>query len=416
MYSHQTEPVVVLGGGVIGLSIAWELAEAGWQVTLLERNHVGFGASSGNAGLIVPSYTLPLGGLDAIGEGIRAVFGGSKTLCLGRLTDWKKITWLARFVAAGRMRDRLRVASDINAVAQLSLHRYREIMGVDEGSFCDLTNCGWLDIFETPSSLGKALTEVRKLESLGNRWEHLSPNEVYDRVPGLDVPVSGGILHTDDWVVSPDRVIGAFYDKAIRAGVTVLEHTEVTRVTTKGRRVCELGGNFGVVPVGHWIIAAGWESGTWLHRMGASQSLMPGRGYSITLMSDRAAPKHALNFVERHVVVSVQGTRVRVTGGMDLDPGTPATDAFRLADIRTTGQHLLPQLAWEESVDWAGSRPMTPDGRPLIGPLTGWDNVTIATGHGMLGMTLAAGTAALVRQLFENGGRPPAQMRPFLPG
>jgi len=406
--------VVVVGGGVIGLSIAWELAQVGVAVTLIERGRTGAGASWGNAGLLVPSYSLPLGGMSAVREGLRALIGRSESLRLDGLTV-DTLRWLAQFLSAGTMHQRLNTAAHIRALASLSLARYQRIMGVGTDSECGLRNTGWLDVYETAAALNRAVAEARAQDRLGNRWECLDSGEVVRRIPGLGVTVSGGILHPDDWVLRPDLALQAFRNKAIAAGVVLMENCELTRFNTEGTRVVSVSGSFGTLPVDHWIIAAGWESTTWLRQLKSPLSLMPGRGYSITIPMSANAPHHALNFVERHLVVAVQQSRVRITGGMDLGAGTLARDRERLAHLHGQATRVLPGLDWEAPIEqWAGSRPMTPRGRPIIGPLKRWSNVTVATGHGMLGMTLAPGTAALVKDYVVTGRIPPA-MTAFAP-
>jgi D-amino-acid dehydrogenase len=393
--------VTVLGAGVVGMSVAIELARAGLAVRVLERGDVGAGASHGNAGLLVPSYSRPLARPAALLDGLAAALGRGRALGLGPWQGAGELTWLLRFAAACRPGRGAGVAARLHRLALDSLAWYSELAAVGPGDF-DLRRTGWLALFRTPASLRRGLAEARWLAGLGVRWQRLSPAEVPALAPGLEGQFAGAILHPDDWAISPDRLMERLGRTAQELGVQLLTGTEVAEVRTRGPRATALRGRFGEHPVGQLVLAAGWETERWLRRLGRRGGIWPGRGYSITVAGG-PLPR-PLNIVDLHLVISAPGERVRATSGLDLGRASAERDRQRVEELRSAARSVLPHLSWDSPIEeWAGSRPMTPSGVPLVGRVRGWENVLVASGHGMLGMSLAPASAREVRRLITGG-------------
>lgn len=403
--------VAVLGGGVVGMTVAIELSRAGLPVTVLERGAVGSGASHGNAGMLVPSHSLPLARPSAIRDGLAATLGRNASL---RVRPWggaRELAWLTRFAAACLRGPSEKVAATVHRMAMESVGWYSELASTGGNDF-DLVRGGWLAVCETRSSLRSAVADAVRLQRLGMTWQRLDPGQVRAAVPQLQGSPVGGVLHPDDWVLSPDRLMAHLERTARELGVEVLTGTPVAAIATRGRRATSLVGDFGEVRFDQLVLAAGWETEVWLRRLGRPGGVWPGRGYSITVAGDSLPVP--LNLVDRHVVVSTVGDRIRATSGLDLGRPTAASDRQRLEELRATARAWLPHLRWDSPLEeWAGARPMSANAAPLIGRVPSWENVLVASGHGMLGVTLAPATARKVRQSITDGsaalgGDPPS--------
>lgn len=383
------------------MAVAVELAGAGIPVVVMERGTVGSGASHGNAGLLVPSHSRPLARPSALREGLAASLGRSASL---RLLPWagaRELVWLARFAAACLIGPSDRVAASVHRLAVESIGWYRDLAG-QEGTGFDLVRGGWLAVYEDARTLRHAVADATRLERLGVAWERLDPGRVGELVPRLRGRWAGGILHPDDWVLSPDRLMARLERTAAERGVEVRTGVSVAAIDTRGNRATAVVGEFGRLRCDQLVLAAGWETESWLLRLGTRGGIWPGRGYSITVAGEPLPVP--LNLVDHHVVISTLGDRVRATSGLDLGRATPSSDRERIEELRCRVRGWLPHLPWHAPLEeWAGSRPMTATGAPLIGRLRRWENVVVASGHGMLGVTLAPATARLARQRIMAG-------------
>ncbi len=391
----------VLGAGVVGMSVAIELARADVAVTVLERGSVGGGASHGNAGLLVPSHCLPLARPAALLDGVAAILGSDAPL---RLRPWQgggELSWLARLAAACRPGAWRRIAPRLRELATESIGWYSQLAAEGPPDF-DLQRSGWLSVFATRGAFRRGLADALRKERLGVRWQTLRPEDLPSAAPGLRGSFVGAILHPDDWALSPDRLMNRLELTAQRLGVHVRTAAEVTEIEYRGRRATAVCGPFGVLPLDQLVLSAGWETERWLRRLGNRGGIWPGRGYSITVPGGPL--KVPLNVVDRHLVISSPGDRVRATSGLDVGLASLDSDREQIEKLRSAAKSLLPHLTWDSPLEeWAGSRPMTANGLPAVGRVKGWENVLVASGHGMLGMSLAPASARIVRRLITGG-------------
>ena len=383
------------------MSVAIELARAGVAVTVLERGRVGGGASRGNAGLLVPSHCLPLARPAALRDGVAAVLGRDAPL---RLRPWQgreELSWLARLAAACRPGAWRPIAPRLQELADESIGWYAQLAAQGAPDF-DLHRSGWLAAFATSRAFRRGLADARWKERLGVRCEIIHPEDLPSRAPGLRGPFVGAIFHPDDWALSPDRLMNRLELTARGLGVDVRTEAEVTKIEWRGKRAAAVCGPFGGLPLDQLVLSAGWETERWLRILGNKGRIWPGRGYSITV---QGGPLEVpLNIVDRHLVISSPGNRVRATSGLDFGLASLDSDRERIEKLRSAAKSLLPHLNWDSPLEeWAGSRPMTANGLPAVGRVKGWENVLVASGHGMLGMSLAPASARIVRRLVTGG-------------
>lgn len=410
--------VAVVGAGVVGLACAWELHRRGAEVVVIERARVGGGVSRGNTGWISPSLTYPLPGPGMLREGLRQLLTGGDAFVLRPRLDPAFVGWLWSF-----RRNCSRARFDIGIRALLALNRHTlELFDTyrDAGIAFEMHTAGLVVAARTPDGLElyrRTFQRLRELGYEGGSIDELDARGLAALEPALDrTRVVAGLHARVDRFVRPEQLTAGLAARLRADGVEIHEGCQLHTLTrtTDG---WALETTSGPVTAGRIVVAAGLPTAALLRRLGVRIPLIGARGYSITITGRGTPPRHALYLAEAKLGLSPFDDGVRIAGVFELGANN--------ADISpTAGERLLaaarPYLeGWQPDPDgpvqaWAGLRPATPDGLPLIGALPGLDNIYLATGHGMLGVTLAPATANLLAPLVLEGRAAP-ELTPFDP-
>jgi len=411
--------VVVVGGGVIGLACAWELTRGGADVTVLERGEVGSGVSRGNTGWVVPSMTAPLPAPGMVREGVRQLVTRGEAFVLRPSLDPTFVRWLWRF---WRSSSSARFGAGVRALLALN-RRTLELFDSyrDAGIHFEMYSTGLLIVARTVAGLHQYDEIFRRLRALGYEGgepDQLDRDALAELEPALDRHnVEAGLHARVDRYVRPEALMQGLADRLREEGAQILEGREVVDLRTdpSGWTIATDAGDVRAEKV---VVAAGLPSSKLLARFGVRVAVQPARGYSVTIAGKGTPPRHALYLAEAKLGLSPYADGVRVAGVFELG-------ASRAEAPNGAGERLLaaarPYLAgWRPEADeplttWAGLRPATADGLPLIGALPGYEGLFVASGHGMLGVTLAPATAALLAPLVLEGRMAP-ELEPFAPG
>jgi D-amino-acid dehydrogenase len=414
-----SEPrVAVIGAGVVGLACAWELRRRGADVVVLERSVVGGGVSRGNTGWVSPSLTYPLPAPGMLREGVRQLLAGGDAFVLRPRLDPAFVGWLWRF-----RRNCSSARFDVGIRALLALNRRTlELFDAyrDAGVAFEMHTAGLVVAARTLAGLDlyrRTFQRLRELGYEGGLIDELDAGALAALEPALDPDRVAAALHARvDRFVRPEQLTAGLAERLRADGVEIHEGRELrTLLRTAGGWALET--NSGPVAAQRLIVAAGLPTAPLLRRLGARLPLVGARGYSVTIDGRGTPPRHALYLAEAKLGLSPFDGGVRVAGVFELGAGNERISP-------TVGERLLaaarPYLqGWQPDPDgpiqaWAGLRPATPDGLPLIGALPGLDNIYLATGHGMLGVTLAPATANLLAPLVLEG-RAARELAPFDP-
>jgi len=399
------QQVVVIGGGIIGVSAARELVLAGHEVTLVDEG-VAAGSSAGNAGLLVPSYATPMSTPQNLLAGVSSFGREGSPLTLSAPVRPSTAAWLARFALACRPGRVRRDTARLLELARWSHDAYHRLQ--DEGLDLGLRRSGWLwtSTAAEPAALRRTASRLR---AAGAVCEVVDAEGAHALEPGLAQDVRAGIWFPEESVLDPATATRALFDDARRHGVR-WEPARVLGCRRSAGRVQAVRTTRGDVEADHVVIATGADTRAVGRLFGLRVPIEAGYGWSVTLRDDVGVLAHPLLDVERHVVISPLRGQVRITGGMELGgrPGsTPRPqDVQRLQEV---GRALVPALGGLEQVAaWRGARPMTASGLPLVEGARGLAGVTVAAGHGPLGMTLAPSTARrVVQQVADDRARRP---------
>lgn len=406
--------VAVVGAGMVGLSCAWFLQEAGVQVTVYERDAPGAGASWGNAGWLTPALTAPLPEPAVLRYGLRAVLSPRSPVYLPPRADAGLLRFLAGFVAHSRGRawrrgmaafvplnERALEAFDVLAAAGVPgvTHRAQTFLACFRRERDAERLCAVLE------AVRDAGQDVSGHPVTGWRARALEP-ALTDRV-GAGVQIYGQrYLHPPEFVRSLAFAVRHRGAEVVEgAEVTDLEHAAngVTLVTSTGERQ-----RHDAV-----IIATGAELSELAGRFGVRRPVEAGRGYSFSVPVEQM-PRGPLYFPTQRVACTPLGNRLRVAGMMEFRRHDDPLDPRRIDAIVDSIRPLLTGVDLDDRRnEWVGSRPCTPDGLPLLGP-TAAPRVFIAGGHGMWGIALGPITGQLVAETVLKGEAPP-ELTPFDP-
>jgi D-amino-acid dehydrogenase len=386
--SRSGADVVVIGAGVVGVSVALELAARGASVTVLERGAApGSGCSPGSAGIVGVSHVLPLADRKAVREGLRDLPRRDGGFALRpRL---RTIPWLARFLLAAQREPSGEVARVLRTLAAESFARHQELARRFDVGFAQN---GFLTVYETAAAFEEACAHIS-----GPHEEVVDAAAARELCPQLASAPAGGIYAPDDAHCDPARFVAAMAGEAARTGVEIRAGVEVLGMRRRGDRVDALCTTAGDLPVGDVVVAAGAWSPAVAADLPIALPVMGGKGYHLDLAPDAGDTTMPVRFPERRIVATPMGDRMRLTGMLELVGTDMDVDRSRVRAIREHADRLLRGLGGRGvRAVWRGLRPCSPDGLPIVGRVPRAPNVVLATGHGMWGLQLAPVTARLV--------------------
>ena len=398
--------VVVVGGGAVGLSCARELARAGAAVTVLERDReLAAGCSSGNAGLVCPSHAAPLATRSSLLLGLRSLRSREGPLAISPRPQL--VPWLLRFAAATAPATERRGTTAIRSLSVASLDLHRQLHDeLDTG----LAPRGTLNVFETEEGFTTGAHEAAAHAAAGIRSETLTAGEARELEPSLSAPLTGAIYYPGDLSGDPAAFVRALGAAAEAAGAAIELGAEAKLSRAAGRIAVETRDRR-LEP--KTVVAA---AGAWTPKLGLRVPVEAGKGYHLDYEAGPADPRVPVYVYESRVVATALPGRLRLTGVLALSGLDLSLDERRLSAIERVGTRHVSGFAGRRRLEaWSGLRPCSPDGLPIIGRAPGYDDVVVATGHGMLGFTLAPVTGRIVAQLVT-GAEPQLDLTPFEPG
>ncbi|MGH8126125.1 MAG: NAD(P)/FAD-dependent oxidoreductase [Rhodanobacteraceae bacterium] len=403
--SEARSDVLILGGGVIGLSCALALLHRGASVRVVDRGEPGCGASHGNCGTLTPSHAIPLTVPGMPWRAMHWMLRRDAPLYVSPRPDRERWRWLLGFARHCNLAFAERAAIARAAILKRSWSLLPRVL-VEEGIDCEYAPSGNLHVYRDAHTLAQDRREIEWLHRLGIASEALGGSAVEQMEPALLPGVVGGILHADDAQLRPDKLVDGLARRirerggALETGVKVdgfrcasgrVDAVRTSRGDFRGERV--------VMALGAWTphVAA---------RLDLRVPIQPGKGYSITMSRPEPCPRRALVLREPSVCVTAWGSGYRLGSTMEFSGYDERLNHTRLDALRRgAAAYLRAPLGADLREEWWGWRPMCVDEIPLIGPVQRWNNLLLATGHGMLGVSMSAATAELIAALIA--GEPP---------
>ena len=410
---NSKHDVLIIGGGPVGLSCAYYLLKSGRQVTLLDAKEIGKGSGSGNAGHIVPSHIIPLAAPGVVTSALKwmldpahSPFGMQVSL------DPNYLSWLLKFVFACNEANVQRNIKPLNDLGQLSAKNFAQIIA-EENFDCSYQEKGLLFLYKTEKALNDGQHEGEFMQKHGIPVSVYGKTKIHEIEPAALDDVIGGVHFTGDSHLNPAVFLKLLSNRAREMGAELLENTAVTGFESAGGKVRVVRTSAGEFEAEQVILAAGALSPSVAKDLKLNIPIQPARGYSLTVSANQQMPSHALILGERRVAVSPVDGLLRFTGRLEVGNCSMTPNPVWLQRIENSAREYL---RLDEKLDvketWAGLRPTTPDGVPIIGRSPNHSNLILATGHAMLGLSLGPGTGQVVTELL-NGQEPAVSLSPM---
>jgi D-amino-acid dehydrogenase len=408
--------VVIIGGGIIGLSSALYLRKSGWEVTVIDKGDFSDNCSYGNAGYICPSHFIPLATPGIVKLGFKWMWNSKSPFYVQPRFDMNLISWGMKFMRSATPQKVEAAAEPLRDIAILSKKEYEEWTRIPGLKF-GYEHKGLIEVFQTEAAAEHAHHTVEKAQRLGlTDTVMLSKQELDKLEPHTSINAIGALFFQCDAHCYPNKLMSQLLSYLPTAGVELVRNAEVTGFETSGNKVNKVIAGGKAFTADEVVMATGSWGRETAKMLDLDIPLMPGRGYSVTLEDSPYKINYPSILVEGRVAMTpMDGNKIRFGGTMEITSHKTPPRMNRVQGILDAVKRFYPEfdvpLPPKEKI-WYGYRPCSADGLPYIGRVKKLSNLTVATGHSMLGLSLGAGTGKLVSELVN---RVPTSMelRPF---
>lgn len=390
--------VLILGAGAIGLSAAKCLLERGASVTVLDPHPPRDASSWGNAGYVCPSHVIPLAAPGMVRLGLRYALDPEGPFRLKPRLSLDLLRWCLAFMGACRA-DRAAAAAPVLRDLLVASRALHTAWAAELGQ--PLHTKGLLMLWLGEAGRSGIVHEAQVARDLGQEAVELDRSGLAALEPGLDFLAQGGVHFPGDAHLDPAHWMAALERQVQSMGGVIRRGVAATAFRTEGGNATGADTTDGVVKADHCVLAAG----AWSPQLAASAGLrLPveaGKGYSLTYTSSPRPFRTPMILAEARVAITPLGERLRLAGTMELGGLDLGLDARRMETIRRAPSAYFANFEpapVATAHTWAGLRPCSPDGLPYLGPAPDLPNLVVATGHAMLGLSLAPITGTLVAE------------------
>ena len=398
----STTEILIIGGGVVGAACAYFLAKAGADVTIVDQGRFGGACSHGNCGYIAPSHILPLCQPGAIWSTLKTMFRRNSPFSVAPRMDFRMWNWFVKFALNCNRKHMLSAGRARQTLLDSSRTLYEQLIQDSELTDCDWHTDGLLFVHNLKRDFEHhvEVDELLKRE-FGLSAKPYSGSELNELEPALKEGFGGGWLYESDAHVRPDQLMTAWKRLLDSLNVRILENCEVTAFENQSGKVSRVVTSTGLLKAERVVLATGAWSPLLSRQLRTSLPIQPGKGYSITMPRPQMCPKYPMIFEEHHVAVTPMSTGYRIGSTMEFSGYDTRIRESRLKLLIDGAKHYLREPMAEPIQErWQGWRPMSADGVPMIGKLPRWSNVWAATGHSMLGVSMAPSTGKLISELM----------------
>lgn len=398
----MSKRVVVIGGGVIGTACAYYLNQSGWDVVIVEQKTIGSGASHANCGLVCPSHVLPLAGPGVMGKTLKAMISPNSPFSIKPRFDPTLWSWMLKFAGHCNQQDMLTAGRAIQSLLNASRQLYDELLA-NESLEVEWQTRGLLFPFLTRKAMDHyAHTDDLLGEHFGMRAIRYDGDAVSQLEPALKPGLAGGWHYEGDAHLRPDKLMSSWRSLLQSRGVVIHEQSEFRGFASLNRHANRAITSSDEIEADQFLVTTGAWTPLLNQQLGCKILIQPGKGYSMTMPRPAKCPAIPLIFEEHRVAVTPMESGYRLGSIMEFAGYDTSINPRRLDMLRSGAAHYLQEPTAEPVIErWAGWRPMTPDSLPIIDRTPAFDNVMIASGHNMLGLSMATGTGQLVADLLS---------------
>jgi D-amino-acid dehydrogenase len=395
------ERVVIVGGGVIGLCSAYFALKRGFAVTVVERGQPGGdNCSMGNAGMIVPSHFIPLAAPGMIAKGLRMMLNPESPFFIRPRLDPGLMRWGWLFYRNSTHRH---VAATRELLRDLNLESRRLFAELSQDDDFGLIQRGLLMLCKTAKGLDEEAEVAEAAHQIGLKAEVLDASATAAIDPDITMDVAGSVHFPQDCHLSPARFMSTMRKRVLGLGGVIESGVEIDQIETRNGQVTAVAGGGKRFEGARFVVAGGSWSARLLETVGLRLPLQAGKGYSLTLTSPPQLPRLCSIFAEAKVAITPMGRTLRFGGTMEVGGLDLSINPARVHGIVKSVNAYFPEFTEADFAGvspWAGLRPVSPDGVPYLGHVAGLPNLIAATGHAMMGLSLAPVSGRLVADLL----------------
>jgi D-amino-acid dehydrogenase len=395
--------VTIIGGGVIGLCNAYYLTKAGHQVRIIERGDIHSGASFGNAGYVSPSHFVPLASPGIVAKGLQWMLSASSPFFIKPRLDWDLIRWGFTFWKNATAATVEKNATPLFNLLNLSRELTTDIKN-DLGNSFRMEEIGCFMMYKSLQVEKHELELAEEAKKFNLETRFYNAQEIQAMEPDVEVNVRGGVLYPIDCHIHPGDFMRTLTSYLEEAGAEFQLNTTVTGFTKVGKTITAVQTDKGDFETEDVILS----TGSWLpvvsKSLGIDMLLQAGKGYSMTFENISKNLRYPAILVDSRVAMTPMGGDLRMGGTMEISGLNSPQLIKRAQAIYKAALTYYPGLdvSFPDPKNiWSGLRPLSPDGLPYIGRHSAYNNLIIAGGHAMIGISLAAATGKIVEELVS---------------
>ncbi|MDX1758311.1 MAG: FAD-dependent oxidoreductase [Arenibacter algicola] len=396
--------VVIIGGGIVGLCSAYFLQKEGHKVTVLDKSDITSGASFVNAGYITPSHIIPLASPGMISKGIKWMFNSSSPFYMQPRwdTDFFKWSWYFHKSSTKEKVDlAIPLIKEINIISRELFTSIKN--SGDLGDF-QLERKGLLMLYKTDKEGEHEMQVAKKASYLGLEVSSLNKKELDTLQPNVTMNVKGAIHYECDGHTTPTEFMKKMLEYLKRSGVIIKTNEEVIDLSTENGRIIKVTTNKNDYSPKEVVLAAGSWSDNLSKKMNIKLPIQAGKGYRINVPRPTGITIPAI-LMEAKVAVTPMAEYTRFAGTMEFSGINDVIRKQRVEAIANAATEFYPEIKISEAEKLdakSGLRPVSPDGLPYIGKSSSLKNLTVATGHAMMGWSLGPVTGKLVSEIISD--------------
>ena len=395
--------VIIVGGGIIGLSCAYYLIEDGHEVVLIEKNSFNSGASIVNAGYLIPSHIIPLASPEVLKKGIKWMLNSNSPFYIKPRFNRDLINWGYNFIKSSsseHVNSSIRVIKDIN---ELSKELYFELRDSKKIDF-EIYEKGLLMAFKTSEAEKEELKTAKIARELEMNVQELSQEQVNLMQPKIRMNIKGAFWYKSDAHLTPQSFMINLKSYLLKKGLKVYNENLVESFDYDSSVIDSIKTNKNEIIGDEFVVAAGAWSENLLKKLKIKLLIQSGKGYSIDFFKKTGISYPAILLEDKVAVTPMDGF-TRFGGTMEISGLNTKINLKRVNAIAKSSEKYYDGLKIPfENINDAkcGLRPLSPDGLPFIGRHSSYKNLVIASGHSMMGWSLGPVTGKLVSEIISN--------------
>lgn len=404
--------IVIVGGGVIGFSIANALSERGAEVVVIEKANVGRGCSYGNAGWLTPCFSMPLAMPGLFWKSFKWLLDPQSPLHIKPALNPTLFYWLYKFTLSMSEKKAQPAIKNLVKLSQETLQYYKSNMAAE----IQLDQKGLLFVAIQEAGMKSILDEKRRVDEHGVRGIEYNREQVLAHEAALRGPIIGGVFFPDEAHCEPFETVLALRDRAVAKGVQVFEYCELIDVTYDNHKVKSIKTTKGDMDLDTLVVATGSWSKELSKILDLNIPVLGGKGYSMIVPEMTVPLKTPVMYLEKKIALTPRKNSLRMAGTLELVDGDESITHRRVDSIINGTRQILNIPETQPIVElWRGLRPCSPDGVPMMGFHPRCKNMVLSVGHQMLGLQTSMGTGLFIADLIE-GKQMDYDLKIFDPG